>query len=85
LSEPTWTDDDKRYLRMACRLALKAAGRTSPNPMVGAVLVRGKKIIATGFHHFAGGDHAEIVALKRVGSKAKGATLYRGRGRHEGS
>ena len=61
---------------MACRLALKAAGRTSPNPMVGAVLVKEKKIIATGFHQFAGGDHAEIVALKRAGAKAKGATLY---------
>jgi len=76
LSGPTWTDADKRYLRMACRLALKAAGRTSPNPMVGAVLVRGKKVIATGFHRFAGRDHAEIIALKRAGAKAKGATLY---------
>ena len=44
--------------------------------MVGAVLVKEKKIIATGFHQFAGGDHAEIVALKRAGAKAKGATLY---------
>jgi diaminohydroxyphosphoribosylaminopyrimidine deaminase/5-amino-6-(5-phosphoribosylamino)uracil reductase len=61
---------------MACRLAAKAAGRTSPNPMVGAILVRGKEIIATGYHRFAGGDHAEIVALKRAASKAKGATLY---------
>jgi diaminohydroxyphosphoribosylaminopyrimidine deaminase/5-amino-6-(5-phosphoribosylamino)uracil reductase len=61
---------------MACRLAQKAAGRTSPNPMVGAVLVRGGKIIATGFHHFAGGDHAEIDALKRAGARAKGASLY---------
>jgi diaminohydroxyphosphoribosylaminopyrimidine deaminase / 5-amino-6-(5-phosphoribosylamino)uracil reductase len=61
---------------MACRLALKAAGRTSPNPMVGAVLVRGGKVIATGFHRIAGEDHAEIVALKRAGAKAKGATLY---------
>jgi diaminohydroxyphosphoribosylaminopyrimidine deaminase / 5-amino-6-(5-phosphoribosylamino)uracil reductase len=67
---------DKRYLRLACRLALKAAGRTSPNPMVGAVLVRGRKIIATGYHRRAGQDHAEIVALKRAGAKAKGATLY---------
>jgi diaminohydroxyphosphoribosylaminopyrimidine deaminase/5-amino-6-(5-phosphoribosylamino)uracil reductase len=67
---------EKRYVRMACRLALKSAGRTSPNPMVGAVLARGEKIIATGFHSFAGGDHAEIVALKRAGAKAKGATLY---------
>jgi diaminohydroxyphosphoribosylaminopyrimidine deaminase/5-amino-6-(5-phosphoribosylamino)uracil reductase len=44
--------------------------------MVGAVLVSGKEIIATGYHRFAGGDHAEIVALKRAGIKTKGATLY---------
>jgi diaminohydroxyphosphoribosylaminopyrimidine deaminase / 5-amino-6-(5-phosphoribosylamino)uracil reductase len=67
---------DKRYLRLACRLALKAAGRTSPNPMVGAVLMRAGKLIATGYHRRAGEDHAEIVALRRAGTKAKGATLY---------
>jgi diaminohydroxyphosphoribosylaminopyrimidine deaminase/5-amino-6-(5-phosphoribosylamino)uracil reductase len=44
--------------------------------MVGAVLVRGSRIIATGFHRIAGADHAEIVALQRAGAKAKGATLY---------
>jgi diaminohydroxyphosphoribosylaminopyrimidine deaminase / 5-amino-6-(5-phosphoribosylamino)uracil reductase len=44
--------------------------------MVGAVLVRGGKVVATGFHRIAGADHAEIVALKRAGSRAKGATLY---------
>jgi len=69
-------DLDRRYMRMACRLALKAAGRTSPNPMVGAVIVRRGRIIATGYHQFAGGDHAEIGALKEAGSQAKGATLY---------
>ena len=67
---------DRRYMRMACRLAEKAAGRTSPNPIVGAVLVRDGKIIGSGFHPFAGGDHAEIVALKKAGNKANGATLY---------
>lgn len=67
---------DKRYMRLALRLALKGAGRTSPNPMVGAVLVRGGRIIATGYHQRAGGDHAEIVALKRAGERARGATLY---------
>ena len=67
---------DRRYMRMACRLAEKAAGRTSPNPMVGAVLVRKGRIVGSGFHPFAGGDHAEIVALKEAGNKAKGATLY---------
>lgn len=68
--------EDERYLRLACRLARKAAGRTSPNPMVGAVLVRGGKIVGRGYHHFAGAPHAEINALKQAGVKAKGATLY---------
>ena len=76
MPRPPWSDSDKRYLRLACRLAVKAAGRTSPNPMVGAVLVRGKRIVATGYHPFAGADHAEIVALKRAGTAARGATLY---------
>lgn len=67
---------DRRYMRMACRLALKAAGKTSPNPMVGAAIVRRGKIVATGYHRFAGGDHAEIVALKKAGARAKDATLY---------
>lgn len=76
MPRPTWSDSEKRYLRLACRLAVKAAGRTSPNPMVGAVLVRGQRIVATGYHRFAGADHAEIVALKRAGGAARGATLY---------
>jgi diaminohydroxyphosphoribosylaminopyrimidine deaminase/5-amino-6-(5-phosphoribosylamino)uracil reductase len=67
---------EERYLRLACRLARKAAGRTSPNPMVGAVLVRGGKIVGAGYHHYAGGPHAEINALTQAGAKAKGATLY---------
>ena len=71
-----WRDSDGRFMRKACRLALKAAGRTSPNPMVGAVLVRDGKIIATGYHKAAGTDHAEIVALKRAGQKARRATLF---------
>ena len=67
---------DKRYMRLALRLALRGAGRTSPNPMVGAVLVRSGRVIATGYHKQAGGDHAEIVALRRAGDRARGATLY---------
>jgi len=70
------SQQDERYLRLACRLARKAAGRTSPNPMVGAVLVRGGKIVGAGYHHYAGGPHAEIIALEQAGVKAKGATLY---------
>lgn len=76
MAGPVASERDRYYLRIACRLAASAAGRTSPNPMVGAVLVRDKKIIATGYHRFAGGDHAEIVALKRAGAKARNATLY---------
>lgn len=69
-------DLDERYMRLALRLALKGAGRTSPNPMVGAVLVRSGAVVATGYHRSAGADHAEIVALKKAGAKARGATLY---------
>ena len=69
-------DLDKRHMRRALRLALKGAGRTSPNPMVGAVLVRDAKVVGKGYHRKAGGDHAEIVALKQAGAKARGATLY---------
>ncbi len=63
-------------MNRAWELALKGWGRTSPNPMVGAVLVKSGKIIAEGYHHFCGGDHAEVDALKKAGIKAKGATLY---------
>jgi diaminohydroxyphosphoribosylaminopyrimidine deaminase / 5-amino-6-(5-phosphoribosylamino)uracil reductase len=76
LAEAKWSAQERRYMRMACQLAKKAAGRTSPNPMVGAVLVRGGKVVGAGYHRFAGGDHAEIVALKRAGTRSKGATLY---------
>jgi diaminohydroxyphosphoribosylaminopyrimidine deaminase/5-amino-6-(5-phosphoribosylamino)uracil reductase len=76
LAGTDWTELDRRFMRLACRLARRAAGRTSPNPMVGAVLVRGGKIIGKGYHRIAGGDHAEIAALKQAGARAKGATLY---------
>ncbi|MCZ6625451.1 MAG: bifunctional diaminohydroxyphosphoribosylaminopyrimidine deaminase/5-amino-6-(5-phosphoribosylamino)uracil reductase RibD [Deltaproteobacteria bacterium] len=68
-------DLDGRYMRLALRLARKGEGRTSPNPMVGVVVVRGGNIIATGYHQRAGKDHAEIVALRRAGERARGATL----------
>jgi diaminohydroxyphosphoribosylaminopyrimidine deaminase/5-amino-6-(5-phosphoribosylamino)uracil reductase len=76
LSEIPSSAQDKKYLRIACGLARKAAGRTSPNPQVGAVIVQRGKIIGTGYHQVAGGDHAEITALKRAGARARGATLY---------
>ncbi len=69
-------DLDIKYMRMALRLAGKAKGRTSPNPMVGAVVVKGGTVISRGYHRKAGDAHAEARALKRAGRSAKGATLY---------
>lgn len=63
-------------MQRALALALKAKGRTSPNPMVGAVLVKEGRIIGEGYHAFAGADHAEVVALKAAGDEAREATLY---------
>ncbi|KJS15664.1 MAG: DeoR faimly transcriptional regulator [Peptococcaceae bacterium BRH_c4b] len=60
----------------ALELAARATGRTSPNPMVGAVLVKDGKIVGSGYHHRAGTPHAEVHALREAGGKARGATLY---------
>ncbi len=68
--------DVKRYMRMAITLAKKAKGRTFPNPLVGAVIVKNGRIVGRGFHKKAGGPHAEIYALKEAGARAKGASLY---------
>lgn len=68
------TDED--YMREALRIARYAEGRTSPNPLVGAVIVRDGRIIAEGWHRKAGTPHAEIHALRMAGDLARGATLY---------
>ncbi len=60
----------------AIELAARARGRTSPNPMVGAVLVRGDAIVGEGFHARAGESHAETIALAQAGTAARGADLY---------
>jgi diaminohydroxyphosphoribosylaminopyrimidine deaminase/5-amino-6-(5-phosphoribosylamino)uracil reductase len=70
------TDEDTKYMRRALRLAARAAGRTSPNPMVGTVVVRGGEIVGEGYHHAAGEPHAEVNALAKAGEAARGATLY---------
>jgi len=64
------------YMARALELAARARGRTSPNPMVGAVLVRHGQIVGEGFHPKAGEPHAEIFALCQAGDRARGATLY---------
>ena len=61
---------------LALRLALKAKGDTSPNPLVGALVVKNGRIIGKGHHEKAGLAHAEIIALEEAGQKAKGAILY---------
>jgi diaminohydroxyphosphoribosylaminopyrimidine deaminase / 5-amino-6-(5-phosphoribosylamino)uracil reductase len=67
------------YMRLALRLARRGYGATSPNPMVGAILVKGGTIIGRGWHHRAGEPHAEIEALRDArerGHNVKGATFY---------
>ena len=63
-------------MRRALRLAQRACGDTSPNPMVGAVIVRNGRIVGSGYHRRAGWPHAEVEALRRAGARASGATLY---------
>ena len=68
--------DHAYFMTLAMKLALKAKGMTSPNPLVGALVVKNGRIIGRGFHKKAGFAHAEVVALDEAGEKAKGATLY---------
>ena len=63
-------------MKRALCLAERGRGRTSPNPMVGAVLVKDGRIVGEGFHPRAGEPHAEIFALRQAGEQARGATLY---------
>lgn len=67
---------DEIYMRRVLRLAERGRGRTSPNPMVGAVVVKGSRIIGQGCHRKAGEPHAEVEALSAAGPRARGATLY---------
>ena len=64
------------YIREALELARRGRGQASPNPIVGAVLVRDGAVVGRGFHTYAGRKHAEIVALDEAGELARGATLY---------
>src|SRR5579883_3096963 len=69
-------EHDKRFMEHALELARKGIGLASPNPTVGCVIVKDGVIVGEGFHQYDGRDHAEIVALKQAGEKARGATLY---------
>ena len=69
-------NNDELYMERALRLAAKALNKTSPNPMVGAVMVRDGMIISEGFHRKPGTPHAEALAIEKAGGKSKGSTLY---------
>jgi diaminohydroxyphosphoribosylaminopyrimidine deaminase/5-amino-6-(5-phosphoribosylamino)uracil reductase len=64
------------YMRRALKLAKKGLGRTSPNPLVGAVIVKGGHIVGEGYHQRAGLPHAEVEAIKAAGQRTRGADLY---------
>ena len=71
-----WSATDRKFMEHALALAAKARGRTSPNPLVGAVIVRDGEIVGTGYHQKAGEAHAEIHALNQAKGLAEGATMY---------
>ena len=72
----TATTPHRHFMTLALRLAAKGRGKTSPNPMVGALVVKNGRIVGRGYHHGPGQPHAEIIALNQAGSRANGATLY---------
>jgi len=67
---------DEQLMRQALSLARRGLGSTSPNPVVGALVVKGGRVIGSGYHKKAGEPHAEIEALRKAGDGARGATLY---------
>ncbi len=67
---------DEVFMRRALALAARGRGTTSPNPMVGAVVVRNGEIVGEGWHERAGEPHAEVHALQKAGEKAEGAVIY---------
>jgi riboflavin biosynthesis protein RibD len=64
------------YLEEALALAAQGLGRVSPNPAVGAVIVRDDAVVGRGFHAWSGVKHAEVIAIEEAGDRARGATLY---------
>lgn len=67
---------DEKFMRMVLSLAMRGTGAVSPNPRVGAVVVREGQVVGWGYHGRFGGPHAEVEALRRAGGKARGATVY---------
>ncbi|MDB9474397.1 bifunctional diaminohydroxyphosphoribosylaminopyrimidine deaminase/5-amino-6-(5-phosphoribosylamino)uracil reductase RibD [Dolichospermum circinale] len=76
VTEKIANDFDSRMMLRCLELAAKALGRTSPNPLVGAVVVQNGEVVGEGFHPRAGEPHAEVFALKAAGEGARGSTIY---------
>jgi diaminohydroxyphosphoribosylaminopyrimidine deaminase/5-amino-6-(5-phosphoribosylamino)uracil reductase len=68
--------DDQHFMQIALDLAVKGEGFTSPNPIVGAIVVKDDKVVGSGYHEVVGGPHAEVNAIDAAGESASGATLY---------
>ena len=66
----------RTFMKRALNLARRGKGRTSPNPLVGAVVVKAGRVVGEGYHQKAGTPHAEVHALNAAGENARGATLY---------
>ena len=67
---------DELYMKRAINLAKKGSGHTSPNPLVGAVIVKDNKIIGEGYHEYYGGNHAEVNAIENATKDVEGSTIY---------
>jgi diaminohydroxyphosphoribosylaminopyrimidine deaminase / 5-amino-6-(5-phosphoribosylamino)uracil reductase len=76
LEKDTMAEIDQQWMERALAQAQQSVGLASPNPAVGCVLVQGDQVVGEGFHEYDRRDHAEVVALKRAGSQAHGATAY---------
>ncbi len=73
---PPSRTEDLRHMREAVELARRGMSRVSPNPLVGAVVARGDRVLGKGWHAEYGGEHAEVAALRDAGPDVAGATLY---------
>ena len=72
----SFSTEDKFYMEEALKSSLKGEGFVSPNPLVGAVVVKDGEIVGRGYHKYHGGPHAEVYALEEAGDMAQGATIY---------
>ncbi|MFC2172503.1 bifunctional diaminohydroxyphosphoribosylaminopyrimidine deaminase/5-amino-6-(5-phosphoribosylamino)uracil reductase RibD [Acidobacteriota bacterium] len=71
-----FSEKEKEFMTRALALARRGMGKTSPNPMVGAVVVKNGRIVGEGYHHRCGAAHAEVIALEGAGKQARGSEIY---------